>query len=113
MTYAIRISPAAEAAILAQARYIAIDQQAPLNAVRWLQSMFDAADGLDEYPRRYPLAAENDRRSYEIRQLNVAGHILLFTILEETQTVWVIGYRHGRMISCADDLPGTLPDESE
>jgi plasmid stabilization system protein ParE len=67
MTYAVRISPAAEAAILAQARYIAIDQQAPLNAVRWLQSMFDAADGLDEYPRRYPLAAENDRRSYEIR----------------------------------------------
>ena len=53
MTYTVRITPAAEASIRGQARYIAIDEQAPLNAARWLQRIDAAADSLAQWPRRY------------------------------------------------------------
>ena len=46
MTYTVRITPAAEASILEQARYSAVDQHAPLNAARWLSRIFAAADTL-------------------------------------------------------------------
>lgn len=113
MTYTVKITPGTEAAILAQARYIAIDQAAPLNATRWLQRMFDAADTLSEFPRRCALAPESARRPYEIRQMNVDGHMLLFTILEETSTIWIIGYRHGRMLPREGELPQQPPAEPD
>jgi len=90
-----------------QARYIAVDQQAPEAAVRWLERVFEASDTLAETPRRCPHAPEDNYRSYEIRWLGVGAFMLLFTVVEEARTVWVIGARHGRHLP----RPQELPDE--
>lgn len=111
MTYTVRITPDAEASIGAQARYIAIDEQAPLNAARWLERIYAAADSLDEWPRRCAVAEEDRFRPYEIRKLGIDGYLLLFTIVDETNTVWGIATRHGRQQPRLDDLPGTVPVE--
>ena len=111
MTYSVRITPAAEASIREQARYIAIDEQAPLNAARWLKRIYDAAESLDQWPRRCALADEDRYRPYEIRKFGVDGYLLLFTIVDETNTVWVIATRHGRQLPQIDHLPQDVPIE--
>lgn len=107
MTYRVRITADAEAAILDQARYIAVDCDAPINAARWLNRILNAADTLETLPRRCQEADESRSRPYEVRRLLVDGHHLLFTVVEETKTVWVIGFRHGRQLERAEELPET------
>jgi len=43
-------------------------------------------------------------RAYEIRRLLIGDYILLYTIVEETRTVWVIGFRHGSRLPRPDNL---------
>ena len=110
MSYRVQITDAAHAQLLGHARYIAIECKAPLNAARWLERIFDAADTLADLPHRCNLAPENDFRDYEIRRLLIGDYFLLFTIVEEDQTVWVIGFRHGSRLPRADELPDAQPD---
>jgi len=105
MTSTVKITADAEASIREQARYIAIDEQAPLNAARWLERVYAATDSLDKWPRRCAIADEDRYRPYEIRKLGIDGYLLLFTIVDETNTVWVIATRHGRQQPQPDDLP--------
>ena len=97
------IAPATEAAIREQARYIAIDAKSPLNATRWLERIHAAANTLATWPRRCALAEEDAHRPYEIRKLSVDGYLLLFTIEDATNTVWIIATRHART-SCVPAL---------
>lgn len=112
MTYRVIVTDPAFDAIQAQARYIAIEQQAPEAAQRWLERVFDASDTLAEMPYRCALAAENDFRPYEIRWLGVGDFMLLFTVVEESKTVWVIGARHGRRLPRPASLPSKTPGKA-
>jgi plasmid stabilization system protein ParE len=97
--YAVEVTEVALDAIAEQARYIAVDAQAPLNAARWVERIWDAADALEQLPRRGPLAEEDAYVEHEVRQLVVGNHLLLFTVDEERKTVWVLGLRHGRRLA--------------
>ena len=55
--YSVELTDAAIDEITAQARYIAVEAQAPLNAQRWLEGIWDAVDSLERWPRRAGLAA--------------------------------------------------------
>jgi len=105
MKYSVEVTETAFEAIRAQARYIALDCQAPLNATRWLEKIWDIIDGLEHLPHRYGLAAENAYRSYEIRRALLGDYHILFTIYERDQKVWVIGLRHRSRLPRPDDLP--------
>jgi plasmid stabilization system protein ParE len=84
---------------------LAVEKQAPVNAARWLERVYAAAEALESFPRRGGLAPENEFRPYEIRKLNVGDHVLLYTIDEPSQTVWVLGLRHGARLPQATGLP--------
>ena len=105
MTYTVEITDAAFEAIGDQARYIAIDCQAPLNASRWLEQVWDAIDDLEHLPSRHNLAPENAFKTYEVRRVLVGDYLVLFTIDEGAYKVWVIGFRHGRRLPRPDALP--------
>ncbi len=105
MSYRVVVTDTALEAIRGQARFIAIDQQLPVTAARWLRRVLDAADTLADMPRRCSLAPEDAYRSYEIRWLDIDDFMLLFTVVEETGTVLVIGARHSRRLPRATDLP--------
>ncbi len=109
MNYAVEITDTTFELIRAQARYIAIDCQAPLNASRWLERMWDAIDGLEEMPKRHNLAEEDAFKSYEVRRALVSDYLVLFTIDEAAGKVWVIGFRHGSRLPRPDDLPVAPP----
>ena len=99
MTYRVVIVAAAKQRIEDQAAYIATEQDAPERAVEWLQRIFDAIDGLAEMPRRYQRATEDTWRDYEIRRFSIGMFMLFYTIVEETQTVWVIHAKHVRQLT--------------
>ena len=108
MSYQVLIVPAAKLRILEQAEYIATEQGAPDRAVEWLHRVFDKADGLEEMPRRYARAPEDAWCEYEVRHIPIGQFVLFFTIVEETQTVWVIHARHGRQFSRPEDFPAGI-----
>lgn len=113
MSYRVLITPSARAAMLEQARYIAVDCQAPENAAHWLERVFDAAETLAELPGRCMVAPEDAFRDYEIRRLLIGSYLMLFTIVEEEKTVWVIGFRHGRRLPRPEELPEGTPREGD
>ncbi len=101
----IRVTDTALAAISSQARYIADTADAPLNAKRWLERIWDEVDSLENYPRRGSLAEEGRYRDYEIRKLVIGAHLLLYSVDEEARTVYVLALRHGRRLPRPDALP--------
>lgn len=113
MTYRIKITADAKAVILEQARYIANDRHAPLNAARWLSEVYKAADSLEHWPRRCRRAPEDRFRDFEIRKRVVKGFTLLFTIVEDTKTVWIIGARGSGQLPKIDELPGQPPGDEK
>ncbi|HEY8751801.1 MAG TPA: type II toxin-antitoxin system RelE/ParE family toxin [Tepidisphaeraceae bacterium] len=113
MKYTVEITESALETIHAQARYIAIDCQSPLNAGRWLEQIWDAIDALAQSPTRHNLAPENDFKFYEVRRVLVGQYLILFTVSDETHTVWVIGFRHGSRLPRPTELPDVVPHPPE
>ncbi len=103
--YSVEITDAAFVAIRKHARYIAIESQAPENAKRWLERVWDAVESLERLPRRAAKAQEDEFLAYEVRQRVVGSHLLLFTIDDEPRKVWVVGLRHGHRLPRPQDLP--------
>ncbi len=103
--YAVELTEAALAAIDAQARYIAVECQAPLNAQKWLERIWDAVDSLAQLPHRAVRAEEDAYVDYAVFQLVVENHLLLFTVDEERGTISIIGLRHGHRLPRPSDLP--------
>jgi len=116
--YTVELTDTAFAAIAEHARYIAIEGRAPYNAQRWLERVWDAIDSLETLPRRAAKAQEDYYVAYEVRQLVVDSHLLLFAVDDEKRSVWIVGLRHGHRRPRPDDLPPDLDalrgrDESE
>jgi plasmid stabilization system protein ParE len=103
--YSVEVTDAAFVALRRHARYIAVDAGAPQNAKSWLEQVWDAVDSLERFPRRAPKAAEDAFVDYEVRELVVGSHLLLFTIDEERRKVWIVGLRHGHRLPRPKDLP--------
>ena len=110
--FSVEITDTALAAIRRHARYIAVDTQAPRNAERWLRRIWDAIDSLERWPRRASVAAEDALLSFEVRQLVIDNHLLLFTIDDESQKVFVLGIRHGHRLPRPQDLPSRPDDDA-
>ena len=103
--FSVHLTDAAFGAIAAHARYIAVDNQSPMNAQRWLERIWDAVESLEQAPRRAAKALEDAYVKLEVRQLVVGSHLLLFTVDDDLSVVWVIGLRHGHRLPRPEDLP--------
>lgn len=111
MKYRVVVTDTVRALIREQASYIAHHEKLPLRAADWLDRVMDAADSLATRPRRFGFAEEHGARPYEIRRIVVGGCLLLFSVADESRTVFVIGFRHGRQRPGAGRLPATLPEQ--
>ena len=109
--YRVQVVPAAIAAIEEQFLYIRDEQHSPLEAARWLSRVWTAIDGLEFLPGRFLFAPENDYRTYEVRRVVLDNHLLLFTIDEAQQTVYILNLRHGARLPRPEELPDTLADQ--
>jgi plasmid stabilization system protein ParE len=106
--YTVEMTDAALAAITAQARFIAVDSHAPIEARKWLERIWDAVDSLEHWPRRASKAAEDAFVEYEVRQLVVGKHLQLFSVDVDRRLIRIIGLRHGHRLPRPKDLPDDI-----
>lgn len=110
--YRVEIADEVFEAIRSQAKYIACDQKSPQNAQQWLEGLWDAIDSLEKWPKRCGFAPENDYRPFEIRQRIYGDSIILFTVDDEQNIVYVIGFRHGgqqsKIVNRLDDTDDSI-----
>lgn len=110
MRYAVKLTATVVDQVTRYARFIAEERQAPENALRWLERVYDAIETLDQSPHRCALAPENAHRPYEIRRLLIGRYLALFTIDEAKRVVHVIGFRHGQRLPRPGELPMKPPE---
>ena len=96
MIYRVRIMPEAYDALLANATWWA-DNRSSDQALQWYESFLKALRSLDTMPNRHPLARENTKAGFELRELHFGlggrtTHRALFRITG--QTVEVLTIRH-------------------
>jgi plasmid stabilization system protein ParE len=96
--YRVTISDEALAGVEDYLNYIADDQAAPLNAVRWWKKAIKKIFDLDQLPHRYPYAPENDFEDLTIRMVIVDRGLFLYTVDEEQAVVRVLKFRHGSQL---------------
>ncbi|MCB9918589.1 MAG: type II toxin-antitoxin system RelE/ParE family toxin [Planctomycetes bacterium] len=106
--YAVEVTDTAMAAIIAHARFIAIDRKEPLNAQGWLEAAWDAAQSLHAMPARCAIATETDFAPYAVRYIMAGNTALLFTIDDDHQVVWVIALRGKGQLPRPEQLPKRL-----
>lgn len=72
--------------------YLRIREDSPSRAAKWRQGLLKAAQGLNQFPKRYPRAPESGPE-LEIRQIVYGAYRILFTVAKDT--VYVLHIRHG------------------
>ena len=72
--------------------YLRIRKDSPARAAQWRKGLLKAAQTLDRFPERCPLAPESGPE-LEIRQLVYGVYRVLFTVAKGT--VYVLHIRHG------------------
>ena len=104
MTYAVEVSNSSLRAIDLYIHYLRVEKQVPDAAARMLGRISRAVDSLQQWPRRCPLAPEDQYRDYEIRMKLVGSSLLLFTIDDDSLLVTIIGFRHSSQLP-NEDMP--------
>jgi plasmid stabilization system protein ParE len=92
MKYPVIITPAAEADVVAAFAYIRA--RSPMNAARWLKSLYKAIDGLGEF-HGYGRAPEGDWLDCELRQKVFKSHRIVYSVDDKKKIVHVHFVRHG------------------
>ncbi|NOZ38702.1 MAG: type II toxin-antitoxin system RelE/ParE family toxin [Planctomycetes bacterium] len=105
MTYRLIVSLEAFEALDSFVDYIAVDQQSPLNAERWLAKALKSLRSLRKFPHRCPPAPENDQYIHTIRMLIVDRCLFVFRVDEEAKAVRVLDFRHGSQLPRPLNLP--------
>jgi plasmid stabilization system protein ParE len=104
-TYKVVVAPIAAEKIAEHGRYIAEVAGMPQTAERWIDRVYDKIAALNAFPHRFALAEEDRFRDYEIRRQIIGTYLVLYSIDEAAQAVHVIGFRHGRRLPRAAELP--------
>jgi toxin ParE1/3/4 len=71
--------------------YLHIREDSLIRAAEWRQGLLQAAQALEQFPDRCPLATESGA-ALEIRQLLYGRYRVLFTIARDT--VYILHFRH-------------------
>jgi plasmid stabilization system protein ParE len=94
----VEITALAEADI--ETIYLHIWEDSPTRAVEWRQGLLQAAQALEQWPHRCPLAPESGA-ALEIRQVLYGRYRVLFTVTHDT--VYILHIRHGARQPLATD----------
>ena len=85
--YRVDISEPAENDLRDIVRYISSKFQAPLTALRMMDAIEKAADGLSDMPQSNPSVVDERLSSIGYRKLIVKNYIIFFTINEKDKVV--------------------------
>ena len=96
MSYRVVYAEQFHEALDAQLEYL-VKQGAPQTRVAaWLTELLDLVDGLEEFPRRWPVAEpESAARRAEIRKITFGDYLVFYRADDQERVVLILGMRHG------------------
>lgn len=94
--YTVKITKQAQGHIREIIRYIRFTLQAPVSAMKMLDTLEQEIASLDHFPNRVPLTEEEPWHSQGIHKLTVKNYLVYFWIDEDAKKVQVIGVVYGR-----------------
>ena len=71
-----------------------IAQDKPRTAARVVDEILARVDGLADFPHQGPIFSEES--GPDIRRLVVKNHIIVYQVVEDRRTIYVIAVRHAR-----------------
>lgn len=92
--YAVRITDAAARRIDEHAAFIAESTLDRAQALHWVRLVLAELATHERFPRRCPVAFESVFVGRELRQLRVAGHLLIFQVDDDAAVVDILWMRH-------------------
>ena len=106
--YKVIVTPEAEFSI--RESFLYIFARSPLNAERWIRSLYAEIDTLETFPERCAFALEREYLEMDLRQLLFMSHRLVFSVDKASSTVWVHEVRHAKRRALGEAVP---EDETE
>lgn len=96
MKYRVLYTQRILADIKEQVAYLQNEQVAPRTIDRWFSELFDAIDGLYEWPLRCPVDdAKSARFGFEVRKMNFGDYLIHYRVDPEARVVHVMSFQHG------------------
>jgi plasmid stabilization system protein ParE len=96
MTYRVIYTQRLLSDIRQQLEYLRRERVEQPTIDRWFSTLFDAVDGLSEWPERCPVvAAKSQRFGFEVRKLNFEDFLLHYRVNPEARTVYVLSFQRG------------------
>ena len=102
MIYRVEFAPRADDDVDNYVGYIEGQSKDPVVAERVFNRLMNAAASLDVFPRRCPIAPEDEITDYEVRALIVGSFLLLFNVDDDARLVKIVAARHGRQLPLTD-----------
>ena len=94
--YRVDVSGPAEGDLGEIIRYIASQLSVPISALRMMELLEEAMEGLSDMPQRYPFVADERLAQMGYRKLPVKNYIVFFSIDEKNKVVDIEGILYGR-----------------
>ena len=105
--YKVVVSPEAEFSIRESFLYIL--GRSPLQAERWIRSLYAEIETLETFPERCAFAREREYLEEDLRQLLFQSHRVVFSIDQTSRTVCVHEVRHAARAALGE----VTPDDEE
>jgi plasmid stabilization system protein ParE len=93
MAYSVEVAEPALADMAEWADFIAAD--APNQAAKWLNELWDLIFSLEEMPERFAVIPEARKLGHPFRSARHYSHRIIYRIEEEAKTVYVVRIYHG------------------
>jgi len=96
MTYRVIYTNRVQQDIQQQIEYLRSEKTSPQTIELWFSRLFDAFDGLYEFPKRYPVdAALTERYGFEVRKIVFNHYLIHYRVITETRRVHLLSFQHG------------------
>ena len=100
MRFHVIVTPEAQTGV--RESFLYIHERSPLNAARWLRTLYKKIETLARMPERCGSAREQEYLEEDLRQLVFKSHRIVFQIDKPQKTVWVLWVRHAKRRAIGD-----------
>ena len=90
MMYNVQFLPIAREDLMGIAGYISEELGSPRAAMRLIEKIVAAADGLADFPYAYPVYIPIRPTLYEYRKMRVENYLVFYSVAEAAKTVTVM-----------------------
>jgi len=96
MSYRILYAPSFQDDVDQYLAYLISEKVAKATIEQWFTKLYDQVDGLDQWPKRFPVdPTQTEPTGRETRKMNVGDYLVFYQIDEGAHQVNIVAFMHG------------------